>query len=127
METGGPDAQAKLDEYEAPWIANYGEKAHQDALRDTEDAYQLSKKNGETLQSLTKRKSQVFKQWKDMEEAKNTAKKEAERCEKEQKEAGSPRESRSTKAEEAAESQPDAPRDGGRARDEASFRQSPSA
>ena len=48
---------------------------------------------------------------------KNVAKKEAERCEKEQKEAGSPRESRSTKAEEAAESQPDAPRDGGRARD----------
>ena len=53
LESGGPRAREELDEYEWPWVQAYGEKAMQDALRDTETAFQASVRRGDTLKSLT--------------------------------------------------------------------------
>ena len=53
MFSGEPNAQQALDEYELPWINAYGQKAMDDALRDTEYAFQASVQRGDTLNSLT--------------------------------------------------------------------------
>ena len=49
---GGASAE-ELEEYEWPWIQEYGQGAMDAALNDTEAVYQTSLRRGDTLQSLT--------------------------------------------------------------------------
>ena len=53
MQSGDDRAGEKLAEYELPWVQAHGRQAMQEALRDTEEAYQASLQNGDDLHSLT--------------------------------------------------------------------------
>ena len=53
LQSGDKLAEQKLREYDMPWILAYGKQAMEDALRDTEQAYQASLKSGNTLHTLT--------------------------------------------------------------------------
>ena len=53
LESGRPNAHEELVEYDWPWVQAHGEQAMQDAIRDTEAAFQASLKRGDTLKSLT--------------------------------------------------------------------------
>ena len=52
LQYGGERAKEQLEEYERPWITANGQQAHDDALKNTEKAYQDSLERGETSQTL---------------------------------------------------------------------------
>ena len=52
MQSGGERAEEQLEEYDRPWITANGQKANDDALKNTEKAYRDSLARGETSQTL---------------------------------------------------------------------------